>query len=142
MRRERRMREEKIKLLIADDHALLRRGIRRILEAEPDMTVIGEVATGRDAVKRTMLLKPDIVIMDISMPGQNGIESMRQIVKSSKSRVLILSAYAEDEFVSEVMASGAAGYLAKDYIDHELAYAVRTIVHTGGVTSRDFPNQA
>ena len=126
---------EKIKLLIADDHGILRQGLRRILEAEPDMSVIGEAATGTDAVRRAKQLKPDVVIMDISMPEQDGIESMRQIVKAVSSRVLILSVHLEHHVISEAVAAGAAGYLAKESLDHELISAVRTIVHGGTVFS-------
>jgi two-component system response regulator NreC len=126
---------EKIKLLIADDHAILRQGLRRILEAEPDMSVIGEAATGTDAVKRARQLKPDVIIMDISMPELDGIESMRQIVKTLSSRVLILSVHTEHHVISEAVSAGAAGYLAKDSLDHELVSAVRTVVHGGTVFS-------
>jgi len=129
------MTEEKIKLLIADDHAILRQGLRRILEAEPDMSVIGEAANGTDAVKRARQLKPDVVIMDISMPEQDGIESMRQIVKTLSSRVLILTVHTEHYVISEAVSAGAAGYLAKDSLDHELVSAVRTVVHGGTVFS-------
>jgi DNA-binding NarL/FixJ family response regulator len=129
------MTEEKIKLLIADDHAILRQGLRRILEAEPDMSVIGEAATGIDAVKRARQLKPDVVIMDISMPEQDGIESMRQIVKTLSSRVLILTVHTEHHVISEAVSAGASGYLAKDSLDHELVSAVRTVVHGGTVFS-------
>lgn len=129
------MQAEKIKLLIADDHAILRQGLRRILEAEPDMSVIGEAATGIDAVKRAKQLKPDVVIMDISMPEQDGIESMRQIVKALSSRVLILTVHLEHHVISEAVSAGAAGYLAKDSLDHELVSAVRTVVHGGTVFS-------
>jgi two-component system response regulator NreC len=129
------MQGEKIKLLIADDHAILRQGLRRILEAEPDMAVVGEAATGIDAVKRAKQLKPDVVIMDISMPDQDGIESMRQIVKAVSSRVLILTVHLEHQVISEAVSAGAAGYLAKDSVDHELISAVRTIVHGGTVLS-------
>jgi two-component system, NarL family, response regulator NreC len=129
------MTDEKIKLLIADDHAILRHGLRRILEAEPDMSVIGEAATGIDAVKRAKQLKPDVVIMDISMPEQDGIESMRQIVKAVPARVLILTVHLEHQVISEAVSAGAAGYLAKDSLDQELISAVRTIVHGGTVFS-------
>src|SRR5436190_11394678 len=107
------MTNEKITVLIADDHTILRQGLRRILEAEPDITVVGEAATGTDAVKRAKQLEPDVIIMDISMPEQDGIESMRQIVKSLPSRVLILSVHLEHQVISEAVAAGAAGYLAK-----------------------------
>jgi two-component system response regulator NreC len=126
---------EKIELFIADDHAILRQGLRRILEAEPDMTVIGEAGTGADAVKKARQLKPDVIIMDISMPDQDGIESMRQIVKTTDSRVLILSVHLEHQVISEAVAAGASGYLAKDSVDLELISAVRTVVHGGTVFS-------
>ena len=129
------MENGKIKLLIADDHAILRHGLRRILDAEPDMTVIGEASTGTDAVKKAKQLKPDVVIMDISMPDQDGIESMRQIVKSVGTRVLILSVHLEQHVISEAVSAGAAGYLAKDSLDHELVSAVRSVVHGGTVFS-------
>src|SRR6266850_1954274 len=129
------MADEKIKLLIADDHAILRHGLRRILEAEPDMSVIGEAATGTDAVRRAKQLKPDVVIMDISMPEQDGIESMRQIVKNLSSRVLILTVHLEHHVISEAVSAGASGYLAKDSLDSELVSAVRTVVHGGTVFS-------
>src|SRR5437764_8503752 len=99
------------------------------------MSVIGEAATGTDAVKRAKQLKPDVVIMDISMPEQDGIESMRQIVKSVPSRVLILTVHMEHQVISEAVSAGAAGYLAKDSLDQELVSAVRTIVHGGTVFS-------
>lgn len=129
------MSEGKIKLLIADDHAILRQGLRRILEAQPDMTVVGEAATGAEAVKRAKQLKPDVVIMDVSMPEQDGIESTRQIVKSTHSRVLILSMHLEHQVISEAVSAGATGYLAKDSVDEELIAAIRTIVHGGSVFS-------
>ena len=129
------MPEAKIKLLIADDHAILRHGLKRILEAEPDMTVIGEASTGTDAVKRTRLTKPDVVIMDVSMPEQDGIESLRQIVKSTTSRVLVLSVHMEHQVIAEAVSAGASGYLVKDSLDTELVAGVRTIMHGGTVFS-------
>jgi DNA-binding NarL/FixJ family response regulator len=93
------MTSEKIKLLIADDHAILRQGLRRIIEAEPDMAVVGEAATGSEAVEGAKKLKPDVIIMDISMPDQDGIESMRQILKSIPSRVLILTVHLEHQVI-------------------------------------------
>lgn len=129
------MPEAKIKLLIADDHAILRHGLKRILEAEPDMTVVGEAANGTDAVKKTRQAKPDLVILDVSMPEQDGIESLRQIVKSTSSRVLMLSVHMEHQVISEAVSSGASGYLIKDSLDTELVSAVRTIMHGGTVFS-------
>jgi two-component system response regulator NreC len=129
------MQSGKIKILIADDHAILRQGLKRILDAEPDMTVIGEAGTGTEAVKRTRQLKPDVVIMDISMPEQDGIESLRQIVKTVSSRVVILSVHLEHQVISEAVGAGASGYLAKDSLDTELVSAVRTVVQGGTVFS-------
>jgi len=129
------MPEAKIKLLIADDHAILRHGLKRILEAEADMTVIGEAATGIDAVKKTRQNKPDIVIMDVSMPEQDGIESLRQIVKSTPSKVLILSVHMDHQVIAEAVSAGASGYLVKDSLDSELVAGVRTIMHGGTVFS-------
>jgi two-component system response regulator NreC len=129
------MGEGKTKILVADDHAILRKGLRRILEAEPDMTVVGEAATGTDAVKQAKQLKPDLVIMDISMPEQGGIESMKEIIKAVGSRVLILSVHLEQHVIFEAVAAGAYGYLAKDSLDHELVSAIRTIMHGGTVFS-------
>lgn len=129
------MKNQKIKLIIVDDHVILRQGLRRILEAEPDMSVIGEAGTGVDAVKRARQLKPDVVIMDISMPGQDGIESMRQIIKGTEVRVLVLSVHVEHQVISDALGAGAAGYLAKDSVDQELISAIRTVVHGGTVLS-------
>jgi two-component system, NarL family, response regulator NreC len=129
------MPEAKIKLLIADDHAILRHGLKRILEAEPDMTVIGEASTGIDAVKKTRQMKPDLVIMDVSMPEQDGIESLRQIIKSTTSRVLVLSVHMDHQIISEAVSGGASGYLVKDSLDSELVAGVRTIMHGGTVFS-------
>jgi two-component system response regulator NreC len=129
------MSKEKIKVLIADDHTILRQGLRRILEAEPDMDVVGEAGTGTDAVKRAKQLEPDVVIMDISMPDQDGIESMRQIHKSLQSRVLMLTVHLEHQVISEAVSAGAMGYLAKDSLDRELVSAVRTVMLGGVVFS-------
>ena len=129
------MQNGNIKILIADDHAILRHGLRRILESEADMTVVGEAANGADAVKKAKQLKPDLVIMDISMPELDGIESMRQILKGDATRVLILSVHMEPHVISEAVAAGAAGYLAKDSLDHELVSAVRSVIHGGTVFS-------
>jgi len=129
------MSDGKIKLLIADDHAILRHGLKRILEAEPDMAVVGDAANGADAVKRVRQIKPDVVIMDVSMPEQDGIESLRQIIKTTTTRVLILSVHLEHQVIADAVSAGASGYLVKDSLDTELVSAVRTIMHGGIVFS-------
>ncbi len=129
------MPEPKIRLLIADDHAILRQGLKRILEAEPDMTVVGEASTGTEAVTRTRLTRPDVVIMDVSMPEQDGIESLREILRSTASRVLVLSVHMEHQVVSDAISAGASGYLVKDSLDTELIAGVRTVMHGGTVFS-------
>jgi len=128
---------KKIKLFIADDHGIVRQGLRLILQAEPDMVVVGEATNGLEAVKRARKLRPDVIIMDISMPGQTGIESMRQILRSVNSRVLILSVHFEPEVISSALAAGAAGYLVKESLDRELIAAVRAVLHGGTVLSAD-----
>ena len=129
------MSEEKIKVLLADDHTILRAGLRRILESEPDMEVIGEAATGADAVKKTHQLKPDVVIMDVSLPGQDGLQTLRELVSPPGPRVLVLSARLEYQVIAEAVSAGAFGYLAKDSMDSELISAIRTVMHGGTVFS-------
>jgi len=125
----------KTRIVLADDHAILRQGLGRIISSEPDMEVVGEASTGIDAVKRTRQLKPDLVIMDISMPEQDGIESLRQIVKTCSTRVLILSVHVDPHTISQAVSAGASGYLLKDSLDTELLAAVRTITRGGAVFS-------
>ena len=131
------MTSEKIRLLIADDHTILRQGLRRIVEEEHDMEVVGEAATGTEAVTLAKELHPDIVIMDISMPGQNGIESTRQISMQGDSRVLVLTMHLERQIIANAVTAGASGYLLKDSIDDELLTALRTIKGGGSVFSPD-----
>lgn len=110
----------KITVLIADDHTIVRRGLRSLLQTEPDIEVLGEAETGRQAVQLALELKPDVVLMDIAMPMLNGLEATRQITKQSpSSRVLILSSYNDDEYVHELTEAGGAGYLLKqaDFTD-------------------------
>ena len=116
----------KIRVLLADDHTIVRQGLRRLLESQPDMTVIGEVNNGRDALRSAVRLAPDVVIMDMAMPGLNGIEATRQITHDvSSTRVLALSAYSDEEYVLAVCQAGAAGYLVKYSAAAELISAIR-----------------
>src|SRR5207248_2189216 len=111
---------QKITVLIADDHTIVRRGLRSLLQTEKDIEVIGEADTGRQAVQLAVALKPDVILMDIAMPMLNGLEATRQITRQApSSRVLILSSYNDDEYVHELTEAGGAGYLLKqaDFTD-------------------------
>ena len=117
-----------IRLLIADDHKLMREGLRALLAGESDIEVIGEAGDGRAIVKMVEKLAPDVVLMDISMPQLNGIEATRQIEHlSGSTRVVALSMHADRLFVQGVLKAGAAGYLLKDSAFDELAQAVRAV---------------
>ncbi|MHB8104593.1 MAG: response regulator transcription factor [Dehalococcoidales bacterium] len=122
---------EKIRILIADDHAVVRDGTRQILAQEPDMDVVAEAADGAEAIKLSGITKPDVAIIDIAMPGVDGIEATKQIKALYPSvAVLILSAYDDDQFVFSLLEAGAAGYLLKSVRGRELVEAVRQ-VHAG-----------
>ena len=115
-----------ITVLLADDHAVVRAGLRALLDAESGIEVVGEAQTGREAVQLTKKLLPDVVVMDIAMPLLNGLEATRQILKAAPStKVLVLSAHSDDEYVDEVIRIGAAGYLVKQTSAHVLSDAIR-----------------
>jgi DNA-binding NarL/FixJ family response regulator len=115
-----------IRVLIADDQELVRTGFRLILQSEPDLEVVGEAATGREAVALTASLRPDVVLMDIRMPGLDGIEATRQLTRAADgSRVLILTTFDLDEYVFEALRAGACGFLLKDAAASQLAAGVR-----------------
>lgn len=121
--------KKRITVLLADDHMLLREGLRKLLESERDIEVVGEAATGRQAVDMTRKLRPDVVVMDIAMPLLNGLEAtrqIRQVVPSTK--VLILSAHSDDAYVERVIELGAAGYLIKQTSAEFLSEAIREIL--------------
>lgn len=119
---------DKIRILIADDHAVVREGTRQFLEREDDLEVVGEAADGEEAIRLVGSLNPDVAIMDISMPNIDGIEATRQIkAKYPKVAVLILSAYDDDQFVFSLLEAGAAGYLLKSVRGNELVSAIREV---------------
>ena len=121
----------KIRVMIADDHAVVREGTRRMLEQEGDIEVVGEAADGEEAITLAEELRPDVAIVDIAMPKLDGIEATRQIKERCSSvTVLILSAYDDDQFVFSLLEAGAAGYLLKTVRSGELIDAVRA-VHAG-----------
>jgi two-component system, NarL family, response regulator NreC len=128
--------QKKIRILLADDHAMVRQGFRMILAAQPDMEIIGEAGNGREAVELADKLKPDLVVMDVAMPELNGIEATRRIAESSpRTRVLALSMYKDSVYVREILRAGARGFLLKDAIDRDLLAAVRAVASGEGYLS-------
>jgi len=114
-----------VRMLIADDHEIVRRGLRALLEAQPGWEVAAEAADGRDAVEKAKLIKPDITILDISMPALNGLEAARQIVRSvAQTKVLILTMHDSDPLIQQVLEAGARGYLLKSDASRDLVSAV------------------
>ena len=118
----------KTTLLLADDHTVVRQGLRALLQAEPDIQIAGEADTGRQAVQLAKSLKPDVVVMDIAMPGLNGLEATRQITREVPgTKVIILSSYGEDEYVAQLTEAGATGYLLKQTASGDLLKAIRDV---------------
>ncbi len=117
-----------VRVLIVDDQALVRRGFRMILDAEPDVTVVGEAATGLEAVEEAVRLQPDVVLMDIRMPGLDGIEATRRITAAGPvPRVVVLTTFDLDEHVLESIRAGASGFLLKDVPPEELVRAINVV---------------
>ena len=121
----------KIRVLLADDHTILRAGLRMMLNAQPDIEVVGEASDGRQALGEALRLQPDVVLMDITMPEMNGIEATRQIKRALEStRVLILTMHENEEYLFQVLRAGASGYILKEAADTELISAIR-VVYSG-----------
>ncbi|CAG0942519.1 Oxygen regulatory protein NreC [Anaerolineae bacterium] len=121
----------KIRVLVCDDHTILRDGIKLLLNSQPDMEVVGEAVDGREAVEQARTLKPDVIIMDIAMPGLNGLEATKQIRRDDpNARVLVLTMYESDEYVSRMLEAGVLGYVLKKAAGSELVHAIRAI-HQG-----------
>ena len=128
---------KRITVLLAEDHGIVREGLRSLLEHEPDIEVVGEAETGRQAVNLTRKLRPAVVVMDIAMPLLNGLEATRQIRKECPDvRVLILSAHSDDAYVEQAAALGAAGFLLKQTSSHNLAVAIREVQKGNSFFSR------
>lgn len=118
----------KIRVILADDHAVVRAGLRAVLGAAPDIDVIGEASDGAEAVQLADTLDPDVVVMDLTMDGMDGAAATREIVaKHLRTRVLVLTMHAEEDYLIPVLEAGAAGYLMKNAADRELVDAVRTV---------------
>ena len=127
---------DKIRILLVDDHTILRSGIRSLLEDEPGLSVIGEAEDGRTAVSMACQLNPDVVIMDIAMPLLNGLEATRQIKAQCPGvRVLILTMHDNEEYIRQVLEAGAMGYILKDAAARELISAIRSVYRGESVLS-------
>jgi len=119
---------EKISVLLVDDHGLVRRGFRRMLEDEEDITVKGEASDGEEAVRLARALKPDVIVMDCALPGVNGLVATRKILEHDpKAAVLMLSMHSEDTWVRQALEAGARGYMLKNAVDLELVTAIRRV---------------
>lgn len=117
-----------LRLLLADDHTVVRQGLRKILEERPDWVVVAEAGNGRDAVRLAEETKPDIAILDVAMPVLNGIEATHQIAKRSPTtRILVLSMHSDEAYVNQILKAGATGYLLKDSADVDLVQAVSAV---------------
>jgi two-component system response regulator NreC len=128
--------QSSIKILLADDHTIVRQGLKLILGAHSDLQVVGEAANGREAVELAQKVKPDIVLMDVAMPDVNGIEATKRMVAAEpRIRVLVLSMHKEAVYVREILRAGARGYILKDAIDTELLNAVRSVARGDGYIS-------
>jgi DNA-binding NarL/FixJ family response regulator len=120
--------EKKITVLLVDDHSLVRRGFRRMLEDESDMEVVGEAGNGEDSIKLAKELHPQVVVMDCALPGMNGLQATRQIIDDSpNTAVLMLSMHTEGTWVRQAIEAGAKGYVLKNAMDLELGAAIRKV---------------
>lgn len=130
------MQPKKSRILLADDHSVVRHGFRLILDNQEDMEVVGEASNGRDAVAVAEQLQPDVVVMDVTMPELNGIEATRRIAElSPRTRVLALSMHKDSVYVREILRAGAKGYLLKDAAGKDLLDAVRAVARGDGYLS-------
>jgi two-component system response regulator NreC len=119
---------KKIRILLADDHSLIRSGLRLVIEQQPDLAVVGEAGDGREAVSLAASLKPDVAVLDIGMPNLNGIEAAKQITEGeSGAAVVILSMYSDETYILRALKSGARGYLLKDSAESDLVRAIHSV---------------
>jgi two-component system response regulator NreC len=119
---------DNIRILLVDDHAVLRAGLEALLGLEPDLDVVGKASTGEEAVERVHAVRPDVVVMDLGMPGMGGLEATRQIAASGTgARVLVLTSHAEEEYLLPVLEAGGSGYVKKTSADEDLISAIRIV---------------
>ena len=119
-----------ISVLVADDHSIVREGLRAVINAERDMELVGEAGDGAEAVRKALTLKPDVILMDLLMPRKNGLDAIREIRQADpEARILVLTSFAEDEMVFSAIKAGALGYLLKDTSAQELPDAIRCLYH-------------
>lgn len=118
---------EIIRILLVDDHLVLRAGLKALLDAETDMRVVGEASTGEEAIEKAKTLRPDVVVMDLSMPGMGGLEATRRIAEGGAARVLVLTMHSEEEYLLPVLEAGGSGYVKKTSADEDLTNAIRTV---------------
>jgi DNA-binding NarL/FixJ family response regulator len=130
------MNESPLRILIADDHPLVRRGLRSVLDAVPDFTIAGEAATGREAITRAGELRPDVVLMDLQMPDLSGIEATREILAvQPETRILVVTLFEDDDSVFLALRAGARGYVLKDADEEELVGAIRAVAGGAAIFS-------
>jgi two-component system response regulator NreC len=123
-------------ILLADDHTIVRQGLKLIFSSQSDLSVVGEASNGREVVDLAQKLKPDVVLLDVAMPELNGIEATKQMMRANpRLRILVLSMHKEAVYVREILKAGARGYLLKDVIDTELLNAVRSVARGDGYIS-------
>jgi two-component system response regulator NreC len=119
---------EPIRVVLADDHAVLRAGLRALLELEEDLVVVGEAGDGEEAVEQIRILKPDVIVMDLSMPGTGGLDATRRVsALDVPTKVLVLTVHAEEEYLFPVLDAGGSGYVTKGSADRDLVHAIRAV---------------